>query len=43
MDKKFKYFVSIRFKSTNKSYNFGTNDDSLAYEDFVVVDTIRVF
>ncbi|MFI3283649.1 MAG: regulatory iron-sulfur-containing complex subunit RicT [Erysipelotrichaceae bacterium] len=41
MENTFQYFVSIRFKLANKSYNFGTNNETLEYGDFVVVETAR--
>ena len=37
----FKYVVSIKFSSSKKAYNFGTNDDTLKYGDKVVVETVR--
>lgn len=37
----YKYFVSIKFKSANKAYNFCTNDEAITYGDFVVVETLR--
>ena len=37
----FKYVVSIKFSSSKKAYNFGTNDESLKYGDKVVVETVR--
>lgn len=39
----YQYFVSIRFKSANKAYNFGTDDDSIVCGDQVVVETARGF
>ena len=38
---KFKYIVSIKFSSSKKAYNFGTNDDTYQYGDKVVVETVR--
>ncbi len=37
----YKYFVPIRFKSANKSYNFGTDIEGLKIKDQVVVETAR--
>ena len=37
----FKYIASIRFRNTRKPYTFGTNDETLEYGDFVVVETAR--
>ena len=37
----FKYVVSVRFKNSRKAYSFGSNDDTLEYGDFVVVETVR--
>lgn len=37
----FKYVVSIRFRNANKCYTFGTNDASIEYGDFVIVETAR--
>ncbi|MBQ1315503.1 MAG: stage 0 sporulation protein [Erysipelotrichaceae bacterium] len=37
----FKYVVSIKFSSSKKAYNFGTNDETLRYGDKVVVETVR--
>ena len=37
----FKYVVSIKFSSSKKAYNFGTNDETLKYGDKVVVETVR--
>ena len=38
---KFEYIASIRFQNTKKPYTFGTNDQTLEYGDFVVVETAR--
>lgn len=38
---KYEYVVSIRFRSANKAYTFGTNDKEIKYGDFVVVETQR--
>lgn len=38
---KFKYAVSVRFQNSRKPYTFGCNDETIAYGDFVVVETIR--
>ncbi|MBQ1342067.1 MAG: stage 0 sporulation protein [Erysipelotrichaceae bacterium] len=40
-NEKFKYIVSIKFSSSKKAYNFGTNDDTYQYGDKVVVETVR--
>ena len=37
----FKYVVSVKFSSSKKAYNFGTDDDTLKYGDKVVVETVR--
>ena len=37
----FKYVVSIKFSSSKKAYNFGTDDDTLKYGDKVIVETVR--
>ena len=37
----FKYVVSIKFSSSKKAYNFGTNDETLKYGDKVLVETVR--
>ena len=37
----FKYVVSVRFKNSRKAYSFGSNDETLEYGDFVVVETVR--
>jgi len=37
----FKYLVSVRFAPSKKSYNFGTNDETIKYGDKVVVETVR--
>lgn len=37
----FKYITSIRFQNTKKPYTFGTNDATLEYGDFVIVETAR--
>lgn len=40
-NEQFKYIVSIKFSSSKKAYNFGTNDDTYRYGDKVVVETVR--
>ena len=40
MEEKLKY-VSIRFETTNKTYTFSTNDESIKEGDAVVVETQR--
>lgn len=35
----YKYFVSLRFKGGSKAYSFKTDDDSIAYGDFLIVET----
>ncbi len=35
------YVVSIRFKNASKCYSFGTDDATIEYGDFVIVETIR--
>ncbi len=40
-NEQFKYIVSIKFSSSKKAYNFGTNDDTYQYGDKVVVETVR--
>ena len=37
----FKYVISVRFKNSRKAYSFGSNDDTLEYGDYVVVETVR--
>lgn len=37
----FNYVVSIRFRNGNKCYSFGTNDTTIEYGDYVVVETAR--
>ena len=37
----FKYAVSVRFQNSRKPYTFGCNDETIAYGDFVVVETVR--
>lgn len=37
----FKYAVSVRFHNSRKPYTFGCNDQTIAYGDFVVVETVR--
>lgn len=37
----FKYVVSIKFANSKKSYNFGSDDETLQYGDKVVVETVR--
>jgi len=36
-----KKYISVKFKTTNKTYTFATNDSSLKIGDFVVVETQR--
>ncbi|MGI6510449.1 MAG: PSP1 domain-containing protein [Erysipelotrichaceae bacterium] len=38
---KYKYCVSVKFRGSKKAYNFGTDDESFKYGDFVVVETVR--
>jgi cell fate regulator YaaT (PSP1 superfamily) len=40
-NEQFKYIVSIKFSSSKKAYNFGTDDDTYQYGDKVVVETVR--
>lgn len=40
-EQEFKYVVSIKFSSSKKAYNFGTNDETMKYGDKVVVETVR--
>ncbi len=35
-----KYYVSVKFANTNRSYYFGTDDETIKVGDFVVVETI---
>ncbi len=35
----YKYFVSLRFKGGNKAYSFGTDDETINYGDYLVVET----
>ena len=37
----YKRQVSVRFKNSRKAYSFGTNDETLEYGDYVVVETVR--
>lgn len=37
----FKYAVSVIFHNSRKPYTFGCNDETIAYGDFVVVETVR--
>ncbi len=37
----FTHVVSIRFRNGNKCYSFGTNDTTIEYGDYVVVETAR--
>lgn len=37
------YFVAIHFEGSDKSYYFGTNDNTLQPNDFVIVDTVSGF
>ena len=37
----YRYVVSVRFKNSRKAYSFGTNDETLEYGDYVVVETVR--
>lgn len=37
----YKFIASVRFHNTKKPYTFGTNDATLEYGDFVVVETAR--
>ncbi len=37
----YKYVVSVKFTNSKKAYNFGTDDDTIAYGDKVVVETVR--
>ncbi len=37
----YKHVVSVKFSNSKKAYNFGTNDETLAYGDKVVVETVR--
>ena len=37
----FKYAVSVIFHNSRKPYTFGCNDETVAYGDFVVVETVR--
>lgn len=37
----FRYIVSVRFKNSKKAYTFGTNDETIEYGDYVVVETAR--
>ena len=34
-------YISVRFETTNKSYTFSTNDETIKVGDFVVVETQR--
>lgn len=37
----FTHVVSIKFRNGNKCYSFGTNDTTIEYGDYVVVETAR--
>jgi len=37
----FKYIAAIKFNNTKKTYNFGTNDETISNGDAVVVETVR--
>ena len=37
----YRYVVSVRFKNSRKAYSFGTNDETLEYGDYGVVETVR--
>lgn len=37
----FKYVAAIKFNNTKKTYNFGTNDETIVNNDAVVVETVR--
>lgn len=37
----YRFVVSVRFKNSRKAYSFGTNDETLEYGDYVVVETVR--
>ena len=37
----YRYVVSVRFRNSRKAYTFGTNDETIEYGDYVVVETIR--
>jgi len=39
--KEFRYIVSVKFKTANKVYSFGTNDETLQYDDAIIVETQR--
>ena len=36
---KYKYVVSLRFKNGSKAYTFGTDDETIEYGDYLVVET----
>ncbi|MFV0479582.1 MAG: stage 0 sporulation family protein [Anaerorhabdus sp.] len=40
-NQEFIYAVSVRFKNSTKAYSFGTNDVTIEYGDFVIVETVR--
>ena len=35
----YKYVISLRFKGGNKAYTFGTDDETIEYGDYLVVET----
>jgi len=37
----FKYVISVKFSSSKKAYNFGTDSEDIKYGDHVVVETVR--
>ena len=37
----FPYTVPLKFKNTDRTYSFGTNDDSLQAGEWVVVETAQ--
>ena len=37
----YRFVISVRFKNSRKAYSFGTNDETLEYGDYVVVETVR--
>ena len=37
----YRFVVSVRFKNSRKAYSFGTDDETLEYGDYVVVETVR--
>ena len=36
---KYKYVVSLRFKNGSKAYTFGTDDETIEYGNYLVVET----